>query len=146
MSAETKQVSFGSGASGSRALALNKASKWYPSQEDSEAKKVGSSLHARAIAIGRAAVEMEMEWSGGHTNGFRAVESSGGELWNGIFGLSRLVSRWKSRISNKRRYPPTRIQKHGLLRTGQIFRHTRSISTAPAHCQRRSQTISRFMY
>jgi large subunit ribosomal protein L6e len=46
MSAETKQVTFGSG---KREVAIKKASKWYPSQEDAEPKKVRKTIRPTTL-------------------------------------------------------------------------------------------------
>jgi len=46
MSAQTKQVTFGSG---KREVAVNKASKWYPAEDDAQPKKVRKSIRPATL-------------------------------------------------------------------------------------------------
>lgn len=88
--ADIKQVSFGSG---KRDVPLKKASKWYPSQEDAEPKKVGF-LYLRCGQCG-GATRGELD-SGPHTSccssygKLRKNRGRAWELWESSGGGFRL--------------------------------------------------------
>lgn len=84
--AETKQVSY---ATGSRAIALNKASKWYPTQEDSAPKKVGF-LYMR-----------EQSQIGGSGNGFDCGSIDKFGVWKLGRGLRKGAGVFERRVGEK---------------------------------------------
>lgn len=83
MSAATKNVTFGSG---SREVALNKAAKWYPSEEDAAPKKVGFS-RSRSFATAVLA---------GNGREFEARDMAAAVAWRN-FGILEVLSFRKRR-------------------------------------------------